>query len=286
MTKNSLFSTQEFIEASRKYVCIRIETYGSKKNEEMVRRLLGGKFVNTVFVLFDPTGESELSRTGRSPNQGLSKRGRKANDETVVSEMNRIVEQFEPKDNLQMAGLQDFDSLKEAINVASADQRLLVLVNVNQTERDALREKLKPVFTHADVIGKFHLDFLDTKIDETWTKLVTGIEDKGTEEKIAKEKPGIMIVRSSQFGLDGKVVAQLPLSQTVDEFKTALLAENKKFAEAEKRKDYKTHVLEGRKQGIEYDSVIPYGEDRDGDGEIDKKRRFGGGRTGKSKNSK
>ena len=33
----------------------------------------------------------------------LMVRGRKANDETVVSEMNRIVEQFEPKDNLQMA---------------------------------------------------------------------------------------------------------------------------------------------------------------------------------------
>ena len=270
MTKNSLFSTQEFIAASRKYVCIRIETYGSKENEKMVRRLLGGKFANTVFVLFDPTGESELTRKGRSPNQALSTRGRKADDETVVSEMNRIVKEYEPKDNLQMAELQDFDSLKEAINVASAEQRLLVLVNVNKTERDALSEKLKPVFTHADVIGKFHLDFLDTQTDKTWKKLVTGTE----------EDPGIMVVQSSQFGLDGKVVAKFPLDQTADEFKTALLTENKKFAEAEKRKDYKTHVLEGRKQGIEYDSVIPYGEDRDGDGKIDKRRRP---RVGESK---
>ena len=276
MTKNSLFSTQEFIAASRKYVCIRIETYGSKENEAMVRRLLGGKFVNTVFVLFDPTGERELSRTGRSPNQGLSTRGRKATDETVVSEMNRIVKDFEPKDDLQIAELQDFDSLKEAVNVASAEQRLLVLVNVNKTERAALSEKIKPVFTHADVIGKFHLDFLDTEVDKNWTDLVTGTQ----------EKPGIMIVQSSQFGLDGKVVAQLPLGQTADEFKTSLLAENEKFAEAEKRKDYKSHILKGREQGIEYDSVIPYGEDRDGDGEIDRKRRFGGGGKGRSKGSK
>jgi len=57
-----LFATKEFIEASRKFVCIRIETYENKKSEAMVRKLLGGKFANTAFAIFNPTGTQQLSR--------------------------------------------------------------------------------------------------------------------------------------------------------------------------------------------------------------------------------
>lgn len=243
----------------------------------MVRELLGGRFANTAFVLFNPSGTRMLSKTGRSPNQGLSSSrgpGRGASDSDVVSEMDRIARRYEPKGNLESAELQDFHSLKQSLNVASADQRLLVLVNAPKSDHGNLAEKLKPVFADSETIGKFHLDFLGEKTDKNWTAAVKG----------SKTKPGIMIVQSSQFGLDGKVVDQLELNESVDEIKKALLNANKKFAKVEKRKDYSAHVREGRRQGIKFESEIPYGEDRDGDGEIDKRGRREpqrGGRRGR-----
>lgn len=229
MTQNSLFSTQEFIEASRKFVCIRIETYENKASEAMVRKLLGGRFENTAFVLFDPSGTRMLSKTGRSPNQGLSSArgpGHKASDSAVVSEMNRIARKFKTKADPTLAELQDFHSFKQALNVAAADQRLLVLVNAPTTDHEKLGEKLKPVFADPETVGRFHLDFLDASTDKDWAKVLRG----------SKKGPGIMIVQSGQFGLDGKVVAHLGLDHSVDEIRQSLLIANQKFAKLEKEK--------------------------------------------------
>ena len=97
---------------------------------------------------------------------------------------------------------------------------------------------------------------------------------------------GILIVRSGQFGLDGTVVDRLGLDASSDQIKDALLNANQRFSTVEKRKDYQSHVQAGRRQGIKYESVIPYGEDRDGDGEIDRRgssRGQRGGRRGRDR---
>ena len=66
---------------------------------------------------------------------------------------------------------------------------------------------------------------------------------------------------------------QLPETASTDEIKSSLLESNTEFASLEKRKDYDKHVAAGLRQGVYFENEIPYGEDRNGDGIIDKQQR-------------
>ena len=235
----------------------------------MVRKLLNGRFANTAFAVFDPQGKRQLTRSGRSPGWGLGdgRRGPAAdgNNDSIVAEMNRIARRYKPEGKDGQARLQDFNSLRQALNVASADQRLLVLVNASSDQRVRLEKVLRPVFSDKEIVGKFHLNFIDQKTDRNWAK---SIQD-------AKSAPGIMVIRSGQFGLKGQSVAHLTLDSDEKEIKSTLLEANRKFARIEKRKDYASHVREGRRQGIYFENEIPYGEDRDGDGKADQRKSRG-----------
>jgi len=245
----------------------------------MVRELLDGRFENTAFVIFDPSGTKRLSKTGRSPDQGLStKRGPgpgKASNEEIVDRMHQIASGFTPIGRVADMQLQDFDSFRQALNVASADQRLLLFVNVDKRSRAKVLSNLKEVFADSEIVGKFHLDFADPKTDAQW----------GASVKGATNNAGMSLIRSGQFGLDGSVVQQLSLKAKPKDIKSALLSANEKFAMLEERKSYADHVKQGRRQNIYFENVIPYGEDKDGDGEPDTKerQRGGGGKKGGKK---
>ena len=235
----------------------------------MVRELLDGRFENTAFVIYDPTGTRRLSKTGRSPDQGLNtRRGRgKASNEDILKRMTQIASSFKPTGNTKEAELQDFHSFRQALNVASADQRLLLFVNVDKKSRSEVESNLKEVFTDAEVMGKFHLDFADSKTDVQWGDSVEG----------ASNEAGMSLIWSGQFGLDGTVVEHLSLETKPKDIKSALLSANNKFSLLEQRKSYSDHVRQGRRQQIYFENVIPYGEDRDGDGKTDTKTRQRGG---------
>ena len=64
--------------------------------------------------------------------------------------------------------LQEFNSFRQALNVASADQRLLVLVDADQKDREVLDVVLRQVFADPEVTGKFHLAFADPTGEEDW----------------------------------------------------------------------------------------------------------------------
>jgi hypothetical protein len=73
----------------------------------------------------------------------------------------------------------------------------------------------------------------------------------------------------------------LPMEATSKEIKNALLNANAEFAKTEKRKVYSEHVSEGRREQVYFENGVAYGEDRDGDGEIDHRGgRGGAGRPG------
>ena len=262
-----MFSTKEFIEASRAFVCVRIETYENKENEEMIRSLLNGRYANTAFCMFDPQGTRRLSRTGRSPTQVIGRHGSDSNV-VVIKEMEKIAARYKSNDAKDTdAILQDFLSFGQALNVASADQRLLVFVDADQAGIEKLKPNLQKLFADKDVIGRFHLDFKGDE-DSEWSKAI----------KDSENEPGINFIQAGKFGLEGSVVKRLSLDSSLTELKDNLLAENKTFSSTEERKDYGKHVMEGNRKGIKYESEIPYGEDRDGDGKIDVRGKKGGRR--------
>ena len=251
-----MFAKQEFIEASRKFVCIRIETYENKESEAKVRELLNGRLANTAFCVFDPQGTRRLTRSGRSPDHGLGagRRSDSKDDQAVIDNMSRIAAKYSLKGKTDDAVLQNFLTFRQALNVASADQRLLLFANVTEESRSDVEATLKQVFADPEIVGKFHLNFTDPKVDQDWAKAIKG----------ANQEPGLIIIRAGEYGIDGSVVEQLAADATAKKVKSALLTANQKFAKVENRKDYATHVKQGRRNRIYFENEIPYGEDRKG----------------------
>ena len=259
-----MFSTEEFIAASRYYVCVRLESFENQEHHDMVRTFLRGAFANTAFCLLAPDGQTRLSGSGRGPSQALTP-GRRgpgstgATDGRVITEMSSIAKQFKPKGDLKDQTVQDFHTFRQALNVASADQRLLIFVVVSETGRSQAEAALKPVMADEAIIGRFHVDFADKEADKHWAD----------EIKKSSSQPGYAIIRADQFGQSGSVMKQLPLSASSEQIKEALLMSNELFAASEERKDYGDHVSLGRREGIYFENEMPYGEDRNGDGVID-----------------
>lgn len=249
-------------------MCVRIETFENEAAEKQVRALLNGRYANTAFCIFDPKGKQRLTRSGRGPSTALGTRGRNsdpADDANVIFQMNQIAKRFSPKGDQSDAVLQNFHSFRQALNVASADQRLLIAVDTKGNEKQKIRANLKQVYADPEITGKFHLNFLDPKTDKRWSKSI-----KGTTTS-----PGVFVIRSGKFGLDGAVVDRLPLSASVDEIKAALLKANKKFAKTEDRKQYAQHVQSGKRNGIHFENEISREGTSDGPGT---NRRRGRGR--------
>ena len=270
-----MFSTKEFVAASRDFVCVRLETYESKEHQDLIRKFLNGRMENTAFCILDPSGEEQLTRSSRSPASVLGAQGRgpgatKGSNEDVISEMKGLASSYRPRGNDADMVLQDFHSFRQALNVASGDQRLLVFIAATERDQTEARRNLQPVFADEEIIGRFHLDFGNREEDSDWASSLTKL----------KSKSGIVVIQSDAFGQKGTVLAQLPITAREAEIKTALLRANETFAASEERKVYSDHVAEGRKEGIFFETVIPFGEDHDGDGEIDSR---GGKGKGKGK---
>ena len=251
-TEISLFSQKDFIKAAKDFVCVRLGTYESEEHQKIVRSLLNGSFQNTAFVVYAPDGKTKLTRSGRSPQHAFGR--------NVIEGMEDITKEYKSKGSQKDATLQDFHSFKQSLNVASADQRLLVLTSAPNNKKQAAEKIIQQVFSYKEIAGRFHFDTLSSG-DSEWPSALKG----GSSEH------GFVIVQSGEFGMTGKVVKQLPLDSSAASIKDALLKLNKAFAESEKRKNYSSHVKEGRQKGVNFENTMPPGEDRDGDGVIDKK---------------
>ena len=261
-----MFSQDNFIAASRDFVCVRLESYESKEHQDLVRSFLGGAFANTAFCILAPDGKTRLSDSGRSPSALLGRRGGPAGDpKAVIAALEKISAKYPSKGSMSEATVQDFHSTRQAINVASGDQRLLLLTVTNGGKRSAATKVLRAVLNEPEMVGRFHHDFAEKSSDGNWSELVSG----------AKSQEGFFIIDADPFGQSGLVLLELPLSATSSELKAALKKTNSSFAKKEKRKVYSEHVREGRQNGIFFKNGMPYGEDRDGDGVIDEKRGRG-----------
>lgn len=228
---------------------MRIDSYESKEHQEYVRTFLDGRFANSAFCLLAPNGQDWLTRAGRGPEMVLGHR-------SSVIQMKTVAAKYPDKKDGRQAIVQDFHSVRQALNVASADQRVLIVVSGPTKQTNELRTSLKEVTNDQRIVGRFHFDF-----DETtdWHKQIKGL----------MAKPSIVVIRPGEFGMTGTVMSQLPLATSNSEIVSTLLAANSEFAKTTKKKVYSSHVSKGTKLGIYFDSVVPYGEDRDGDGKID-----------------
>ena len=168
-----------------------------------------------------------------------------------------IADDYKRKGKAEKAAVPDFPNFRLGLNVSSADQRIMVLITGTEKELNAARNSLPSISNDPEIIGKFHYDFETDP--HTWTGILTG----------DRSKSGIKIIVPDTYGQKGKIVKSLPLDTSANDLKTALLKANKTFAETTPKKNYQSHVQQGRRQGIKWTMPMEFGEDRDGDGKID-----------------
>lgn len=218
-----------------------------------------------MFCLLAPDGHEWLSKANRGPEMVLGR-----GTGIAVRRMNTVAALYPPTADVNGAVVQDFNSVRQALNVASADQRVYVLVSGSNEQTRSLRESLRAVASDERIVGRFHIDF---ESSDDWKKNVAG----------SNGKPGIVIIRPGEFGMDGTVMKQLSLDADNSDVIDAMLAADAAFAKSTEKKVYKYHVAKGRDQGIFFEGAVPYGEDRDGDGNVDRggPPSRGGGRSGR-----
>ena len=112
-----MFSEKKFIEASRDFVCVRLETFENKEHEALVREILNGRFANTSFCIFSPDGKTQLTRSSRGPKTILGAKGRGPSAQPgsldeVVAAMADLVEPYPRKGRAEDLTLQDFHSFR------------------------------------------------------------------------------------------------------------------------------------------------------------------------------
>lgn len=204
----------------------------------------------------------------------FSKRGPRSSteelEEVTVAAMEKVASKYKAKGDANTPIPQDFHSFRQALNVASGDQRLLLFVSAPTSKQAAIQPTISQVMGDRDIAGRFHVDFI-SKGDEKWATAITGV----TSTPVS----AIFIIQSDQFGQKGTALKQLPANASVKAIKAALLEANQKFAKTEDRKVYRDHVKEGHQKGVFFKGGVEYGEDRDGDGKIDHR----GGPRGKPK---
>lgn len=253
----SLFSQKSFIQASKKFVCVKLGTYESKQHQELIRGLLDGRMENTAFVVFAPDGKTKLSGAARSPKQVFGSKS--------LEEMDKIVAKYPAKNLDKPATLTDFNSFKQSLNAASAEQRLLVYAVSSKDQRASVSSNLTAIFNDPEMTGRFFYDIAGEQ-DTAWAEKIKNVE----------QKDGIFIIQSDTYGQTGTAFTQLPVNATSADIKKALTAANAKFAESEKRKVYSEHVATGKEEGVKFENNMAAGEDRDGDGVIDVRKGRGG----------
>lgn len=228
----------------------------------MIRSLLRGSFQNTAFTIFAPDGKTQLAESGRSPSQVFERSKGDGSLESVLESMREIAENYELRGKVADAVLPDFHSFGQALNVSSADQRLLVYTVLSQAEGQVVPSSLQHLASTTEFQGVFHYDTAGER-DKGWRDLIEG----------AKAESGIFVIQAEQFGQKGRLLAQLPLHVITEELLATAKQLNATYSENEPRKIYREHVSEGQQKGIQYANAIPHGEDRDGDGLIDPTRR-------------
>ncbi len=242
-----MFSDPDVIKASRKFICVRIDSYESEENQKIVRSHLGGRFENTAFCVIAPDGKERLTRSGRGP-QHISR---------DFDDIAAIADRYKSRGDILNSHIPDFNSFALALNVSSADQKILLLIAGDEDEIVVAGKRIRSVVWNKNVMGRFNYDFESDS--SSWTGPLSS-KSKGS---------GFHLIRPGEFGLEGKIVMSLSLNASNSNLLKAMVVANRDYAKSTKKKVYSSHVVEGRRQGKRIEMAVPFGEDRDGDGKID-----------------
>ena len=226
--------------ASREFVCIRPQTYESAEEAEVLRWVHSdrdGTLRNTSFGILSPDGKRKLSRTGRSPGMVY------ATPEELETALREIASSQKTARAKTLAALPELPDLRLALDVAAADLRPLVVAHSTEpAELERMRAHLEAAAWDEALIGRLRY-------------VVVAGEDglEGFEDM--KLEPGISVVQPEAYGRGGQVLAHESPKASATRVER-LLAKGLAAFDAP-AKNTRTHVRDGARQGIEWESAIP-----------------------------
>jgi hypothetical protein len=234
----SFLSRPEVIEASRRFVCVRLATYEDPAEAAFLKGFTptrSGELENTVFGLLAPDGKEKLVRSGRGP------RGLFADAPAMAQAMDRIAARYPPKSDPGPAPLPKVASVRLGVNVAAADDRPLVVVSAaDAAVRAALVAKVAELAWRPEFVGRF----------------VYAVADRADDlNVVGRPADGLLVVQPEEYGRSGTVLARCPADADPATLAATMRAGAAKLSA--KEKSFGGHVREGRRQGVFWETAVP-----------------------------
>ena len=218
-----------------------------------IHRGRSAELENTVFTVLAPDGETPLVRASRSPGMSYG------SPERLVEALEGFTERYSKtrKRTRQVPALPVYEDLRLSLDVASCDSRPLVVVwSSDEKARAKAAGRLSKLAWSDEFIGRYHYAY------------AVDAEELTAIEGLPKKEEGLLVIAPGPYGLDGEVLGSAALDAK-DKAWAALLEEGLE-AYTPVTKDPRSHVRQGHRAGLDWETDIPV---TDGRGSRDKRDR-------------
>jgi hypothetical protein len=236
----SFLSQPEVIEASRKFVCVRLATYEDAEEGELLKSMIrtrSGELENSVFTILTPDAKRQLVRAARSPSQAYD------DAKAMAAAMDKIAADYPSSSNAErrVAGLPTVANLRLAVNMAAADDQPLVVVAGGDESRRKVEAALERLVWGERFVGRF--------------LYVAASEDELSQLSGVAGKAGVLVVEPDEYGSKATVLtATGPNPSEADLVRCLAQGAAKYHRQA---LAYGRHVRDGLQQGLIWETVTP-----------------------------
>ena len=233
----SFLSHPAVVAASREFICVRLATYESEFEAELLSSIYtgrSGELENTVFSILAPDGETELVQSGRSPGQAFGRDAQAA--ERMAEAMTRIADDYPVKDASVTSDVPTIADVRLALNVAACDDLPLVVSLDEGASRTLASLAWKGAYA-----GRF---------------LYTSAEAADVEQLGAlSASTAIAVVRPNEFGTSFDVLQEMERGASPATVRRSLDGVLTSFRTRDRSSP--EHVQSGLQQGVEWQTEVP-----------------------------
>jgi hypothetical protein len=269
------FLDQDVIDASRRFVCVRLNAWLDELHVERVVKLQGFH-QNSALALLAPNANglapddfptADDCAWGpfdfKSPDDENPWETIQARAGWMLGAMNRLAADHPPRPESSGGRpvVPVFPSLEQALNMAACDSRaVLVAVGADKLVRP-LDTRLLAMMHDPAVAGRVHALRMTP---EQWA---TALQDEHVLGEPRVEPSGVYVIAPDPYGQSGTVLARSPGLSPLEDVRRVVHEGLGVFSAEFRKKDRSSHIVEGRAQGVRWDEFDATGWTRFADEE-------------------
>ncbi len=232
--ERGLLSDAKIIEASQKFVCVRLNSTEDLENAEFARKL-GGRAPNVEFYLLDPTGQKVFDQRGnRSMGEFLKASGGASG---IAAKMDAIARTYPGnKTALGPAAVPWMKTVRETLVQANCDAEPILLLVSDESEQ---AKALKKVVAAPEVLSRFRSQFFYVEVQRDSPELST--------YKLPRA-PALVFVRPALLGTKAVI---MDTTANLGQLERCMEDALKEFAKAHEKLSREETLLKGKKEGLQ-----------------------------------